>query len=197
VNLTGAKIYNTFFYDIEAERIHCDWVDLSPNGDGSKRRDFKEGEFLEYIREFHRRAKNNVLPRLFISYMWPDREAVLKLDRWLRTKDLRVEINEINILAGGAVQNEILYWLERCSAVILVYSKNSKGRFTKNWDRLIREELSREATRRNHDMSPLIYFCLDDTPLAIAPPDDRMIIRAGDVDFETTGQKILDAALKK
>lgn len=34
--LTGTKLYNVSRFDLKAEEITCDWVDLSPNGDGTK-----------------------------------------------------------------------------------------------------------------------------------------------------------------
>jgi uncharacterized protein YjbI with pentapeptide repeats len=34
--LTGAKLHNVSRFDLKAEEITCDWVDLSPNGDGTK-----------------------------------------------------------------------------------------------------------------------------------------------------------------
>ncbi|MGK7919796.1 MAG: pentapeptide repeat-containing protein [Trichodesmium sp.] len=35
-NLTGSKLYGVSRFSIIAENITCDWVDMSPNGDGSK-----------------------------------------------------------------------------------------------------------------------------------------------------------------
>ncbi|MGB3532895.1 MAG: pentapeptide repeat-containing protein [Microcoleaceae cyanobacterium] len=34
--LTGSKLYNVLRFNLKAEEITCDWVDLSPNGDHSK-----------------------------------------------------------------------------------------------------------------------------------------------------------------
>ncbi|MGB3532894.1 MAG: pentapeptide repeat-containing protein [Microcoleaceae cyanobacterium] len=34
--LTGAKLHNVSRFDLKAEEVTCDWVDLSPNGDGTK-----------------------------------------------------------------------------------------------------------------------------------------------------------------
>lgn len=47
--LTGAKLYDVSRFEVKADEITCDWVDVSPNGDGSKVLRFSAREAYQFF----------------------------------------------------------------------------------------------------------------------------------------------------
>jgi len=47
--LTGAKLYDVSRFEVKADEITCDWVDVSPNGDGSKVLRFSAQEAYQFF----------------------------------------------------------------------------------------------------------------------------------------------------
>ena len=101
------------------------------------------------------------VPRVFLSYAWTDKDAVLAVDQWLRDKGARVIIDDRNFVAGESIRGEILRWIYEAGVIVCFVSSDSKDRPYPDLERDIAETL------RIKGKSRVIYFTLDESILDI------------------------------
>jgi hypothetical protein len=122
----------------------------------------KDASGLQYdLSTFKEPTLKGDVPRVFLSYAWADKDAVLAVDQWLRDKGARVIIDDRNFIAGESIRGEILRWINEAGVIVCFVSSNSKDRPYPDLEREIAETL------RIKGRSRVIYFSLDDTIIDI------------------------------
>jgi uncharacterized protein YjbI with pentapeptide repeats len=107
--------------------------------------------------EFRSPRLPEVVPKIFLSYTWADKDAVLLVDQWLRDKGARVILDERNFLAGENLREEIIRWIQDAGIIVCFISKDSIDRPYPALERELANNLQVKGKSR------LIYFKLDDT----------------------------------
>lgn len=126
-------------------------------------------------------------PGVFISYASADRDAVNKLDQWLRDHGLRVVRDCQFFVAGVTIQDNIARAIAASDKILAVLSANSRDR---DWPRLEREIAEQVEVRLGSPV--LVYLCLDDVALP-AHDSTRLAIRARGKTLKDVGIEILNA----
>ena len=63
--------------------------------------------------------------KVFLSYTWADKTAVLGVDQWLRDHGARVILDERNFIAGENIRDEILHWIREAGVIVCFISLES------------------------------------------------------------------------
>jgi hypothetical protein len=123
------------------------------------------------------------VPRVFLSYAWNNKDAVLAVDQWLRDKGARVILDDRNFAAGENIREEILRWIQEAGVVICFVSRDSSERHYPRLERKIAETL------RGTSGTQVIYFSLDDTVLDIVQ-GGRLFVPGHKLTFEEACEKL-------
>ncbi len=126
-------------------------------------------------------------PSVFVSYASADRDAVNKLDQWLRDHRVRVVRDCQFFVAGTTIQENIVRALAHSDKILAVLSKNSRDR---DWPRLERQLAEQVEAKMGTPV--LIYLCLDDVLLP-AHDSTRLAIVAKGKTLKQVGDEILHA----
>jgi len=118
------------------------------------------------------------VPRVFLSYAWADKFAVIAVDQWLRDHGARVIVDERNFLPGESIRKEIVHWIQQAGVVVCFVSENSRDRPYPELEREIAHGLQNTGAVR------VIYFVLDSTELPI-DQHTRIFIPASRLPFDT------------
>jgi hypothetical protein len=104
-------------------------------------------------------ALENV-PRVFLSYAHGDADSVLAIDQWLRSRGVRVDLDERDFVAGRDIREEIASVIQRAGKVVCFYSANSKDRYYPKLERRLVEEVEARSHDGGKARNVLMFFGL-------------------------------------
>jgi hypothetical protein len=170
-NFSGAVLTNADFRDVKNLTKHQ--LEAAKDATG-----------LKYDPEqFSEPSLPGEVPRVFLSYAWDDKNAVLAVDQWLRDKGARVILDERNFAAGESIREEIVRWIQEAGVVVCFISRNSKDRRYPRLEREIAETLRGTSGTR------VIYFNLDDTILDLVQ-EGRLYVPGHKLTFEEACERL-------
>ena len=129
-----------------------------------------------FVSERDENTDKNV--KVFISYAWTNKDVVLAIDQWLRSKNFETKIDEKDFFAGNRIREEIIRVMNSCNIILIFYSKFSANKPWPEFERFLAQDLEMEAKTKGKTPPKVIYIVTDYLSLPDIYEKNRIAIMA-------------------